>query len=502
MTDEESLASHLSADHRRAVGAFFTPRAIVDRVLEAVAPYLPDEGPTQVVDPACGAGAFLVAARERWSDARLVGAELDATSAEHCRRRAPGALVVEADALSTDALDHAVEESAFELWLGNPPFNGTSPLLRDPSAWEKACQWLPQALRLKRGTSLREDYVFFLLRASVRLSGRRGALAFVTSSTLLDTFSYAPVREALLQRLQLREVLDLGPGAFRGTRVSTCISVWTTQRDARRPRSTGAPFEPAPPTWALLPPRADAVEVDRAWRAGGGAPLSALVPVSFPGLKTRFDELLVDDEAGRLAERVEAFLGVSEAELPAFAERFGLGGRLWPKLEALKRAAPAVPFVPQAIRRFHRYRGPLPMDRPAFCYLDRRLIPRGDHRLRGDYDPHLHPVKLVFNQHELPLAAHLITEPGCVTAYRHSRFAPLEVPEPLLLEPTAHRVAAEHARVPNLGPVGLAWAERLGSSQAVFKHIAGHVMSLPFQELWAPAFGRSHSPMIAAPGAR
>jgi hypothetical protein len=43
----------------------------------------------------------------------------------------------------------------------------------------------------------------------------------------------------------------------------------------------------------------------------------------------------------------------------------------------------------------------------------------------------------------------------------------------------------------------------LGSPRAVFQHIARHVMSAPFQELWAPAVGRSHSPMIATPeGAR
>lgn len=499
MTDEESLASHLSADRRRAAGAFFTPRPIVDRALEAVAPYLPDEGPAQVVDPACGAGAFLVAARERWPDARLVGAEIDPTSADHCRRRASGALIIEADALSTDALEGALVETPFELWLGNPPFNGTSPLLKDPAALEKASRWLPSELCLKRGTSLREDYVFFLFRSSMRLSKRHGALAFVTSSTLLDTFSYAPVRESLLKRLQLREVIDLGPGAFSGTRVSTCISVWTTRRDAEAPRSSGQRFRPTPPTWAFLPRRADATELDRAWRASGAIPLDALVPVSFPGLKTRFDELLVDDDAARLKERVEAFLSSGEAGLAGFMQRFGLEARLLPKLEALKRAAPSVPFLPDAVRRFHRYRGPLPMERPAFCYLDRRLIPRGDHRQRGDYDPHRHPVKLVFNRHELPLAAHLMTEPGCVTAYRHSRFAPLEVPEPLLCDPLAQRVAGAPRELPNLSPAGLAWVARLGSVQAVFEHIARHVMSRPFQELWAPAFGRSHSPLIAAP---
>ena len=500
MTNEEALASHLAPERRKEVGAFFTPRAIVDRALEAVAPFLPDDGPAHVVDPACGAGAFLVAARERWASSRLVGAEVDPTSAALCRERVASVHVVEADSLSTDALGGALgDRSGFELWLGNPPFNGTSPLLKDASAWARVCRWLPPQFRLKRGTSLREDYVFFLLLASRHLEGRPGALAFVTSATLLDTFSYAPVREALLERLQLREVIELGAGAFTGTRVSTCITVWTTQRDRQLPRHAGLPFRPAAPTWSLVPPRADATEIDRAWRRVGGAPLSELVPVSFPGLKTRFDELLVDGDAARLEERVRAFLSATEGELPDFARRFELKGPLYAKLEALKRAAPSAGFEPSAIRPFHRYRGPLPMARPAFCYLDRRLIPRGDHRQRGEYDPHAHPVKLVFNQNELPLAATLLCEPGCVTAYRHSRFAPLEVPESLLFDPQATRIKGAQRLVPNLGPLGRDWATRLGSPLAVFQHIAQHVMSRPFQEVWAAGFGRSHSPLIAPP---
>lgn len=504
VTDEESLALHLDPQRRKAVGAFFTPRSIVDRTIEAVSRFLPDEGPAMVVDPACGAGAFLVAAAERWSHARLFGAELDTTSANHCRRRVPLARVVEADSLTTDALDDALDDAArggagFELWLGNPPFNGTSPLLRDPAAWARACRWLPDELELKRGTSLREDYVFFLLKASKRLAGRLGALAFVTSATLLDTFSYAPVREALLDRLQLREVIDLGPGAFAGTRVHTCVTVWTNQRDAEPVLCAGRRFRPRGPTWALVPPREDAAALARDWRAAGAAALDALIPVSFPGLKTRFDELLVDEDAAQLEARVVAFCAATEAELPEFAERFGLGAPLVAKLVALKRSAPEVRFERQAVRRFHRYRGPLPMATPAFCYLDRRLIPRGDHRQRGGYDPHGHPVKLVFNQHELPLAAQVLTEPGCVTAYRHSRFAPLEVPEPLRIDPRSQKVDAAARLVPNLSPLGQRWAERLGSPQAVFEHIARQVRSAAFQELWAPAFGRAEAPLIAPP---
>jgi hypothetical protein len=232
------------------------------------------------------------------------------------------------------------------------------------------------------------------------------------------------------------------------------------------------------------------------WREGG-ASLTELVPVSSPGLKTRFDELLVDDDADLLFERVREFLRCEARDLPAFARKFGLPGALEAKLQALKRESEGTQPRREAVRPFLRYRGPRPMGAPAFCYLERRLIPRGDHRFRGDYDPHLEPVKLVFNQHELPLAAHLIETPGCVTAYRHSRFAPLYVPRPLL--EGAKVAGPEDALVPNLSAKGLAWAALLGNPRAVFAHIAAHVMSEPFQRGWAPMYGRLTAPLIAPP---
>ncbi len=436
--DEQALAEHHSPSERKRLGAYFTPIALVDQVLDAVAKHLPPRGRVAFVDPACGAGAFLLRAAERFPEANLFGLELDAASLNLARQRVPRAVLRAGDALAAGPLEALLADvrADFEVWVGNPPYNGTSALLKDEVRWRE----LASVVELAPGQSLREDYLFFMLRALERLGSRRGALAFVTSSTLLDSWAYVPVRRLLSERLQLREAQALGRGVFRDTKVSTCFTVFTTH---------GRGLKPQPPDYLFTRPDSQALELDARWVAQGER-LTTLVPFSLAGLKTRFDELLVDDDRDVLISRMRRFCAGQRVEVPE---------RCLAKLEAL----PRVPFSMSAVRRFLHPRG-----RRAWCYVDRRLIPRGDHRFQGDWDPHLGDAKLAFNVRELPLWAQLLDEPGCVTAYQHTRFAPVEV-----------RGEA------NLSERGRA----LGRPREVFAAIARFVMSDEVQQIWAPALG-------------
>jgi hypothetical protein len=498
--DEEALASGIAPGERAARGAYFTPASLVELTLELARPHVPP-GPLTILDPACGAGAFLHGARRVFPRARLLGLELAEDALEICRARVPEARLARGDALR-GALPPLLEASeGFELWVGNPPYNGTSALLRDPVAYARVRELL--GTRLRPGTSLRDDFAFFLLLAADRLSRREGALAFITTATLLDAFAHAPLRSALLERLALREVVELGAGAFSGTRVRTCVTVWTTRRDhprslaVYRPRvdslSTRSRLEPVAPDFLLRPIPSAAAELDENWSSG--EPITTVLPISFPGLKTRFDELLVSDDPERLFARVSGFLACEPAELEGFAERHRLPERTWPKLLALKQATAGVEPSRAALRPFVRYagarhRGRLPASARAFCYLDRRLIPRGDHRLRGDYDPHRGAVKLLFNVRELPLSAALLEEEGCVHDHRHARFAPLLVPARVLERGLSPSLSGDLGPlVPNLSPRALLAAARLGGSRALFDALVRFINSPPVQDVWAPAFG-------------
>ncbi|XXF76706.1 N-6 DNA methylase [Myxococcaceae bacterium GXIMD 01537] len=511
--DEEALVHQvpgLDRKARKAVGAFYTPAPLVERTLDLALAHVGD-GPLAVVDPACGAGAFLSAAARRRPDAGLYGLELTERAARLCQERVPGARVGVGDALrgGLEPLLAPLPPGHRELWVGNPPYNGTSSLLKDREAWNRIRALLP--LALPHGTSLRDDFAFFLLVAAHRLAERPGVLAFITPASLLDAFLYAPLRQTLLSTLALREVVDLGHGVFEGAQVRTCITVWTSPPEPSRASvfiERGGQrqfFTPEAPEWRLAPTPREAASLDARWRATG-EPLSALVPVSLPGVKTRFDELLVDPDPERLLERLRHFAATPVDALPAFARAHGLPEPLLPKLRALK-DGPPLEVDSARVRPFFRYagarhRGQVPPEARAWCYLDRRLIPRGDHRLRGPYDPHQGEVKLLFNVRELPLSAALLEEEGCVHDHRHARFAPLYVPsrvrdEGLAVTRSARTCEELGPPVPNLSPRGLAWAERLGGPLAAFRELVRFLNGPEVQRVWAPAYGATR--VVAVP---
>ncbi|SEL79242.1 N-6 DNA Methylase [Stigmatella aurantiaca] len=509
--DEEALVHRFPGLDRRLLGAYYTPAPLVERTLGLALAHL-GPGPLSIVDPACGAGAFLSAAARLRPKAQLLGLEVTGEAAQVCQARVPSAEVHVGDALrgGLEPLLARIPRAHRELWVGNPPYNGTSPVLKDRDTYARLRALLP--LALPPGTSLRDDFAFFLLIAAHRLRTRPGVLAFITPSTLLDAFLYSPLRQALLGSLTLRQVVDLGAGAFANTQVRTCITVWSSLPAPAAPllfeRGDGkTAFTPTPPEWRLAPTPPEAAELDARWLAQG-EPLTKLVPVSLPGVKTRFDELLVDDDPERLLERLRHFARTPPRGLRAFMKAHGIPSTLLPKLRALQ-DGPAFRVEPACVRPFFRYagarhRGALPPEARAFCYLDRRLIPRGDHRLRGPYDPHLGAVKLLFNVRELPLSAALLEEEGCVHDHRHARFAPLWVPqrvreEGLDVTRDVSSVQALGPLVPNLSPRGLAWAERLGGPLPAFRELVRFLNGPQVQQVWAPVFGASRVLPIPLP---
>ena len=153
-TEEDPLAvlyeASISAANRRRLGTVFTPRLLVDHMVELAAEEL-DHPPACVIDPGAGVGAFTIAAARRWPDARVVAVDINVVTLGLLAAR----LAFEADdadysadvagieLLHQDYLDAlpALFDNAAPgpaLALGNPPYTRVQEL---PSATrEKAAQ--------------------------------------------------------------------------------------------------------------------------------------------------------------------------------------------------------------------------------------------------------------------------------------------------------------------------------------------------------------------------
>jgi hypothetical protein len=258
---------------RKRTGSYYTPQSltliVVERALEALETARGPkalERPLKVLDPALGAGAFLVqAAREtaRRSGrplAQVVKQELYGVDISplavavaeaslwlladepELELSEAGAQLHEGDALCGFAAARALgrrgvdfrevlpSPEGFDLVLGNPPWVAFA---------GRATQPLPPALR----EHYRQSFVAFrgyptLHALFVELSARvapRGVVALLTPSPLADLEGYRPVRSVLSATHQVCEpLLELGQDAFESV-TQPCFALVAAPRQVPEP---------------------------------------------------------------------------------------------------------------------------------------------------------------------------------------------------------------------------------------------------------------------------
>ncbi|MBS1712984.1 MAG: N-6 DNA methylase [Armatimonadetes bacterium] len=203
----EAFLSLRSSQTRRALGATYTPEAIV----EAMATWAASQGaPQRIIDPGCGSGRYLRVAGSKIADARLVGVEID-----------PVASIVARGTLAAAGLGKRSEVhlqdfrsvslpgvTGTSVYLGNPPYvrhHGIEP------EWKG---WLSsQAENLGiRASQLAGLHVhFFLATALTAKEGDYGA--YITASEWLDVNYGSLVRELFLNRLGGQGIVVVDPTA-------------------------------------------------------------------------------------------------------------------------------------------------------------------------------------------------------------------------------------------------------------------------------------------------
>ena len=291
------VARHLAAldsarvrsgvSRRRAQGAHYTPPQLVDFVIaETLRGWRPSRRDWALIDPACGAGSFLVAAARalagrtgepmsRILERRVAGIDIDPVAVRLARRELLGLLPsrtgeaarrrirasLARSIIVADALDEAPGAGTgrlFDLVLGNPPFLNQ---LEKGTAASRA-----RALRIAKRTGgavrrYADHSSAFLLNGLERLAPG-GRLGFVMPQSFLSTADARPARDAAVRLAGLRSIWTANESMFEGAsvRVAALVFVRGPARSLRRAfggefaaiRGSVVPPRPGDESWATL----------------------------------------------------------------------------------------------------------------------------------------------------------------------------------------------------------------------------------------------------------
>lgn len=205
----------------------FSPPELADRVASLV-----ECDPGTVFDPAMGEGALLKAIGQRWPEAHLLGADLDASVVNRARSENTLWTVSQGDALNprsrrTSSAWRTVRAEGVDYVVMNPPFSFRG--FGGPT------------LDLEGVVHRPTPAMAFLISALVEARPRRGAIAILPQGTLKGERDRA-LQEWLTRAWTLEVVEELPRGTFPGVSASTVL-VRVRPGDSR----TIAPLDVLPP---------------------------------------------------------------------------------------------------------------------------------------------------------------------------------------------------------------------------------------------------------------
>ncbi len=199
--------------HRQALGQFFTPRSLREKLLS----HVPRLARPRVLDPACGTGEFLLSAREHFVEPELHCWEVDPALAEVARRVVSGVHLK-----VTDSLREPFREE-FDVVLGNPPY---FELRLDEDLAE----------RYREVTWGRANIYTLFVYLGLRLLRPGGYLAYVISSSMDSGAYFRRLREYIVKvaDVEYLKVLD-NPHLFDGVTHTFQLLVLRKRRPGERP---------------------------------------------------------------------------------------------------------------------------------------------------------------------------------------------------------------------------------------------------------------------------
>ena len=214
-----------SAERRRGTGAIYTPRAIVEPMVEWAA--LAGRQPARIVDPGAGSGRFLAAAARRFPAAQLIAADIDPLAM--LMLRANASVLGFADRLDAQLIDYrALDLAPIEdatLFIGNPPYVRHHDIAARWKSWFAATAG---RFHLSASKLAGLHVHFFLKTRELARSGDFGA--FITAAEWLDVNYGGLVRNMLADGLGGSAIDMIDPKArpftdTQTTGVITCFQV-------------------------------------------------------------------------------------------------------------------------------------------------------------------------------------------------------------------------------------------------------------------------------------
>lgn len=213
-------SSRRAADVRKKNGRVYTPRFIVERILD-LADYRGEKiAGKLVVDPSCGDGAFLTVVVERYcrenanlGAARLKaeletcvrGIELDPTEREQCVRNLDavalnfGVQGVNWNVVCADALTFDRWNGQIDFVVGNPPYVRVHNLGAS----------FDVVKRFEFAQTGMTDLFLVFYELGLQMLNRRGVLAYITPSSYFNSVAGGRLREKIVADNLLAKLVDL-----------------------------------------------------------------------------------------------------------------------------------------------------------------------------------------------------------------------------------------------------------------------------------------------------
>ncbi len=240
----------IEGDDRRTRGAHFTPRPVADRVAELSLDLCVDrstKGAPGVWDPACGGGAFLLAAC-RWLErhtsftraaivASMHATDLDETALDVCDAALElwsGGAARPTVTASDSLLDLPADWPAdFDVVIGNPPFLGQ--LTSDTSRSAVRRAQLATSFESANGAYIDEAGLFVEL--SLRHTAAGGVVALVIPESLLGARDAEAMRTTVSSHARLAR-LWIDEGQSFEAAVDVVAAIMQRHRSSEAPTAT------------------------------------------------------------------------------------------------------------------------------------------------------------------------------------------------------------------------------------------------------------------------